>query len=92
MATVLVAKAIDRSKYPNMMMFVDADGNICGTDRPVKMSEAEKAANAAQRKKDMAPVTEALKRMTKDPTPANVQAYQDAKAAFEARKASGRKK
>ena len=51
MGKVLVPRAIDRSKYPKTMMYVDGKGNICGQDKRVALSDEEKV-KRAQAKKD----------------------------------------
>ena len=42
---ILVRKAIDRSKHPKAMLYVDGQGNICKADKPSPLSEEERDAN-----------------------------------------------
>ena len=48
---ILVKRAIDRSKYPKAMMYVDKQGNICRVDRPKPLSAEEKASRKEVRDK-----------------------------------------
>ena len=46
---ILVKRAVDRSKYPHRLIFVDKQGNVCVADRPQPMSAEEKAERQAAR-------------------------------------------
>ena len=50
MAEIVVKGAVDRSKYPKRMMFVDKEGNICLADMPKRLSLEEKKARAIKLK------------------------------------------
>lgn len=49
MGEILVKRAIDRSKYPKAMMYVDRQGNICKANRPQSLSAEEKASRQEAR-------------------------------------------
>ena len=89
MSEVLVKRAIDRSKYPKAMMYVDKQGNICKADKPKPMSAEEKASrNEARTTKYHAYMThkgklrsvvqKAKKQAKKEPSVANAEALEEA--------------
>jgi hypothetical protein len=95
MAQIIVPKAVDRTKYPGKLIFLDSEGNIAIADRPEPMSEAEKAKKALERQaehsKEVAKrqaarkaMQDAKERLRKNPSVANAQEYEEAKAAYEA--------
>ena len=100
MSEVIVKRAVDRSKYPKKMMYVDKQGNICVADRPQPLSAEEKASRLearkaeykeylAKKRKLREAVQKAKKQARKEPSVANAEALevaQDAYTAFKAKK------
>ena len=94
MATPVTGVVVDRNKYPGSMMFVGKDGKVYVADRPQPLSEQEKSARARERAKVKDQETkqrsayrkkmhDAKAKARKEPTVANSEAYQEAKAAYE---------
>ena len=46
---ILVKRAIDRSKYPKAMIYVDRQGNICKANRSQPLSPEEKSSRQVVR-------------------------------------------
>ena len=93
MSEILVRKAIDRSKYPKTMMYVDRQGNICKPDKPSPLSEEEKAirkaAGTAKHQRYLAEkrkLREAMHKTKKkakvEPTVENAEAYEGAREEY----------
>ena len=93
MSEILVRKAIDRSKYPKTMMYVDRQGNICKADKPSHLSEEEKAirkaAGTAKHQRYLAEkrkLREAMHKTKKkakvEPTVENAEAYEGAREEY----------
>ena len=94
MGEILVRRAIDRSKYPKTMMYVDGEGNICAQEKRQPLSPEEKAERQEARdKKREAYLAEgkkvrdayfgAKKKAQKEPSVANAEALEEAKQAYE---------
>lgn len=93
MSEVIVKRAIDRSKFPKTMLYVDKHGNICKADRPQPLSAEDKASRQEARDaKYHAYVTnkgklrsvmqKAKKQARKEPTVANAEALEEAVKAY----------
>ena|SRR3990167_2811125 len=93
MGEILVRRAIDRSRYPKAMMYVDGEGNICKVGRHQALSPEEKAERLAERndkrkvrvaksKELRDGVSEARKQAKKEPSVANAKALQVAQEAY----------
>ena len=91
---ILVRKAIDRSKHPKAMLYVDGQGNICKADKPSPLSEDERASRQEARdvkyraylvhkQKLNAEVAKAKKQARKDPTVANAEVLGEVKERYE---------
>ena len=85
---ILVKRAIDRSKYPKAMMYVDSHGNICKADKRQPLSDEEKASRLEARNtkyhaymthkgKLRAEVGKAKKQARKEPSVANAEALEE---------------
>lgn len=94
MSEILVKRAIDRSKYPKTMMYVDGQGNICKTTKKQPLTDAEKTARKSARDKKHQEVMaerqnlrqamqRAKKEARKNPNVENAEAYEEAKADYE---------
>ena len=94
MGKILVKRAIDRSKYPKTMMYVDREGNICAQEKRQPLSPEEKAKRQAARdEKRNAYLAEgkkirdayfvAKKKAQKEPSVANAEALEEAKEVYD---------
>ena len=94
MGEILVRRAIDRSKYPKTMMYVDGEGNICRADKPQALSPEEKAARKEARDRDKKAfrdkkaglrkaMFEAKARAKKSLNPVDVEEYEQAKEEYD---------
>jgi len=90
MSEILVKRAIDRSKYPKTMMYVDGQGNICRADKRQPLTDEEKAVRKeardnirktvlAQKQKLRQAMQRAKKEARKNPSVATAEAYEGAK-------------
>ena len=94
MSEVLVKRAIDRSKYPNALIYVDRQGNVCKADKRQPLSPEEKAKRQEARNKKYAEHIEAKRKLRevlhkakkeakKNPLVGNAEAYEKAKEDYE---------
>ena len=100
MSEILVKRAIDRSKYPKVMMYVDRQGNICKADRPQPLSPEEKQARQEARTKKYEEHREAKRKLREamfkakkkakqQPTVDNAEAFEQADKDYKDFKAKG---
>ena len=93
MSEILVERAIDRSKYPKAMIYVDKQGNICKADRPKPLSEEEKAKRQIARNEAKAEsqaegeglreaLSKARKQAKKEPSVVNAEVLELAQQAY----------
>lgn len=94
MSKIIVPRAVDRSKYPKSMMFVDKAGNVCIADKAKPLTDEERASRLEARKEKKSlesaerlgarkTLIEAKKKARKEPSVENAQAYEEAKAKYE---------
>ena len=94
MGKILVKRAIDRSKYPKTMMYVDREGNICAQEKRQPLSPEEKAkrqaardekrnAYLAEKKKVRDAFFKAKRTAAKNPSVANAEAFEEVKEAYD---------
>ena len=100
MGEILVKRAIDRSRYPKTMMYVDKQGNICKADRPRPLSAEEKAVRKeardkayqdwlSQKRKLRKDMLNAKKEAKKHPSVASALAYEQAQEDYNDYKEEG---
>ena len=93
MEEVIVKRAIDRSKYPKALLYVDRQGNICKCDRPSPLSPEEKVSRQEARTAKLhayrthkaklrSLMQKAKKQAKKEPSVANAEALEVAIKAY----------
>ena len=93
MSEVIVKRAIDRSKFPKTMLYVDKHGNICKADRPQPLSAEDKAsrqeamdakyhAYVTNKGKLRSVVQKAKKQAKKEPSVANAEVLEEAQEKY----------